>query len=76
MNLLSNLNDDQLALLGCAGALVSMGSLMCLSYYIGRARLRGGVARSLHVPAEMAPVLVEPSAAGRSHSSSGQRSAA
>jgi len=41
MELFSNLSDDQIALLGCATALVSTGSLMCLSYFIGRGRMQG-----------------------------------
>jgi hypothetical protein len=36
MELFSNLSDDQIALLGCAVALVTTGSIMCLSYFIGR----------------------------------------
>jgi hypothetical protein len=36
MEILSNLSDDQIALLGCATALVITGSLMCVSYFIGR----------------------------------------
>ncbi|HUE16149.1 MAG TPA: hypothetical protein VMR25_18400 [Planctomycetaceae bacterium] len=40
MELFSNLSDDQIALLGCATALVSTGSLMCLSYFIGRGRMQ------------------------------------
>jgi hypothetical protein len=38
MELFSNLSDDQVALLGCAAALVTSGSIMCLSYFIGRGR--------------------------------------
>jgi hypothetical protein len=38
MELFSNLSDDQIALLGCAAALVTTGSIMCLSYFIGRGR--------------------------------------
>jgi hypothetical protein len=40
MGLLSNLSDDQIALLGCAMALISTGTLMCVSYFIGRSRLQ------------------------------------
>jgi hypothetical protein len=66
MNLLSTLNDDQIALLGCAGALLATGSLMSLSYFLGRWRLQvpamaktGAVARrsardSDAIPASMA----------------------
>jgi hypothetical protein len=46
MELFSNLSDDQIALLGCATALVSTGSLMCLSYFIGRGRMQGAQAAS------------------------------
>jgi hypothetical protein len=38
MEFLSNLSDDQFALVGCATALVTTGSLMCLSYFVGRGR--------------------------------------
>lgn len=38
MEFLSNLSDDQIALLGCATALVMTGSLMCVSYFVGRGR--------------------------------------
>jgi hypothetical protein len=38
MEFLSNLSDDQFALLGCAAALVTTGSLMCLSYFVGHGR--------------------------------------
>jgi hypothetical protein len=39
--LLKTLSDDQIALLGCAGALTLAGTIMSLSYYIGRGRLAG-----------------------------------
>ena len=38
MEFLSTLSNDEIALLGCAIALLSTGTLMCLSYYIGRMR--------------------------------------
>jgi hypothetical protein len=38
MDFLKGLSDDQFALLGCAVALVSTGSLMTLSYFIGPGR--------------------------------------
>jgi|HubBroStandDraft_6_1064221.scaffolds.fasta_scaffold10924_4 hypothetical protein len=40
MELFSNLSDDQIALLGCATALVTTGTVMCLSYFIGRGRMQ------------------------------------
>jgi hypothetical protein len=33
-----SLSDDQIALVGCAAALMIAGTIMSLSYYIGRAR--------------------------------------
>jgi hypothetical protein len=33
-----SLSDDQIALVGCAAALTVAGTIMSLSYYIGRAR--------------------------------------
>jgi len=34
-----SLSDDQIALVGCAAALLLMGTIMSLSYYIGRGRV-------------------------------------
>jgi len=42
MEIFRNLTDDQLALLGCAAALVLSGSVMALSYFIGRTRSQSG----------------------------------
>lgn len=42
MEIFRNLTDDQLALLGCAAALVLSGTVMALSYFIGRARRHSG----------------------------------
>jgi len=42
MEIFHNLTDDQLALLGCAAALVLSGTVMALSYFIGRARKQSG----------------------------------
>jgi hypothetical protein len=39
MELFSTLSDDQIALLGCATALVATGTLMSLSYFLGRGRM-------------------------------------
>jgi hypothetical protein len=36
MDLIRQLNDDQLALLGCAGALAAAFTIMAVSYHIGR----------------------------------------
>lgn len=44
MEIFSNLSDDQIALVGCATALLTTGTLMCLSYFIGRARMQGSAA--------------------------------
>jgi hypothetical protein len=35
------LSDDQIALVGCAAALTVAGTIMSLSYYIGRGRMTG-----------------------------------
>ncbi len=37
MQLAATFSDDQIALLGCAAALVTTGTLMSLSYFLGRA---------------------------------------
>jgi hypothetical protein len=55
MELFHNLSDDQIALLGCAAALVTTGSIMCLSYFIGRGRTQGSQPAT-HVPM---PVIAE-----------------
>jgi hypothetical protein len=39
IELLKTLSDDQIALLGCATALCVAGTIMSLSYYIGRGRI-------------------------------------
>lgn len=39
LELIKTLSDDQIALLGCAAALSLAGTIMSLSYYIGRGRL-------------------------------------
>ena len=36
MDFFSSLGDDELALLGCTGALLLCGTLMSLSYFIGK----------------------------------------
>jgi len=40
MEFLSNLSDNQLALLGCVAALAASGTLMAVSYYAGRFSFR------------------------------------
>jgi hypothetical protein len=74
MELFSNLSDDQIALLGCATALVSTGSLMCLSYFIGRGRMQGSRATSPERSATISG-LAE-GAAGEAAERSKRRSAA
>jgi hypothetical protein len=39
LEVLKSLSDDQIALVGCAIALLLMGTIMSLSYYIGRGRM-------------------------------------
>ncbi len=39
IELWKSLSDDQIALVGCATALVVTGTMMSLSYYIGRGRI-------------------------------------
>jgi hypothetical protein len=51
MEIFKNLNDDQLALLGCAGALFVTGVMMSLSHFIGRARKRAAEPLTAVVPA-------------------------
>jgi hypothetical protein len=66
MELFSNLSDDQIALLGCAVALVTTGSIMCLSYFIGRGRVQTSpVATRVAMPvvAEAAEISEQRSAA-------------
>ena len=36
MEILNGLSDDQTALFGCAAALMVCGTIMSLSYYVGR----------------------------------------
>jgi hypothetical protein len=38
MELFSHLSDDQIALLGCAAALVTTSTIMSLSHFLGRGR--------------------------------------
>jgi hypothetical protein len=38
IELWKSLSDDQMALVGCAAALMITGTMMSLSYYIGRGR--------------------------------------
>jgi len=38
MDLLNNPSDDQVALMGCAAALLFSGGLMYVSYFVGRLR--------------------------------------
>jgi hypothetical protein len=38
IELWKSLSDDQMALVGCAAALTITGTMMSLSYYIGRGR--------------------------------------
>jgi hypothetical protein len=39
IELWKSLSDDQMALVGCAAALIITGTMMSLSYYIGRGRM-------------------------------------
>ena len=39
LDLWKSLSDDQIALVGCAAALTVAGTVMSLSYYIGRGRI-------------------------------------
>jgi len=75
MEFLSNLSDDQIALLGCATALVSTGSLMCLSYFIGRGRMQASRVSSRANGATIAG-LAEVTAANAAKQPSKHRSAA
>jgi hypothetical protein len=71
MELFSTLSDDQIALLGCATALVTTGSIMCLSYFIGRNRLQAPGT------ANVSPVEAMPAVAGAARAEdSKQRTAA
>jgi hypothetical protein len=47
MELLNNLSDDQLALLGCFVALIVSATIMSLSYYVGPARKTAPAPRTL-----------------------------
>jgi hypothetical protein len=42
IELWKSLSDDQVALVGCAAALIVTGTMMSLSYYIGRGRIASG----------------------------------
>jgi hypothetical protein len=71
LELFKSLSDDQIALLGCAVALTIAGTVMSLSYYIGRARIaaNGRVAANPSLPAEASPQIaqgaVEPTSSNR-----------
>jgi hypothetical protein len=55
MEFFSNLSDDQIALLGCAAALVTTGTIMSLSHFLGRSRTE-----SAPMPTRVAmPVIAE-----------------
>ncbi len=56
IELWKSLSDDQMALVGCAAALMVTGTIMSLSYYIGRGRV-GAAGQKVHQPL----VLDEPS---------------
>jgi hypothetical protein len=75
MEFLSNLSDDQIALLGCATALVSTGSLMCLSYFIGRGRMQASRA-SLSASSAAVSGMAEATASDAANRPSKHRSAA
>ena len=50
MDWVRDLPDDQLALLGCGGALLASAFIMTLSYYIGRQRTVGTAGAPLAGP--------------------------
>ena len=56
-----SLSDDQIALVGCAAALMIAGTIMSLSYYIGRGRnVVAGQTRSTAPTAVWQAGTVEP----------------
>jgi hypothetical protein len=58
-----SLTDDQVALLGCAAALIVTGTMMSLSYYIGRARLATSGQKPSESPARPSqPLRLKPTA--------------
>jgi hypothetical protein len=63
MDWLQHLSDDQKALVGCAVALLACGTLMSLSYYVGRVLRRAEpIAKPVADPAEPYTVrMPEPS---------------
>lgn len=68
MDMLQNLADDQLALLGCAGALAAAFTVMAVSFHVGRlvrGEQRGVVphARSIALKSEPAAPAIERRAA-------------
>lgn len=68
MNFFTNLNDDQIALLGCAAALLFTGTTMSLSYFIGRWRFPEAPAFSgaALIPARAAAEIASADIAGHS----------
>jgi hypothetical protein len=58
MEFFQQLSDDQIALLGCAAALATTGSIMCLSYFIGRDRTQSSQPAT-HVPMPAIAQLAE-----------------
>jgi hypothetical protein len=46
LEIFKTLSDDQIALVGCAAALTVAGTIMSLSYYIGRGRMTGAAQKT------------------------------
>jgi hypothetical protein len=68
MELFSNLSDDQIALLGCATALVTTGTVMCLSYFIGPRRMQGSHAiTSARATSDLAQPMIGEAAEDSKH---------
>jgi hypothetical protein len=53
------LSDDQIALVGCAAALTVAGTIMSLSYYIGRGRMTGA-GQKISQPLVLAASIARP----------------
>lgn len=60
MEMLQQLSDDQLALVGCVAALIFSAGLMWLSHFVGEARRRSGSATPHKQPMDAQTRLRQP----------------
>jgi hypothetical protein len=71
MDLFNGLSDDQTALIGCAAALAVCGTIMSLSYYVGRFFQRSQHSPEPHEPQTLRmpdPLSLQSKKLGHAHS--------